>query len=160
MLQIGLPRPQLVDLRLRHLSHLAVAVLVEDVTRLGDASENPPVVVELLDRLCEVSRGLGRPRVESGLTEHDRVGERTVQLTVALFDLAKLVKHRSSSGAGTDGTLARGHAPGKRTRCRLEARVASSRPYASAATFLLYFRWKRSTRPAVSMNFCLPVKKG
>src|SRR5204862_4363082 len=24
----------------------------------------------------------------------------------------------------------------------------------------LYLRWKRSTRPAVSMSFCLPVKKG
>jgi hypothetical protein len=23
-----------------------------------------------------------------------------------------------------------------------------------------YFFWKRSTRPAVSMSFCLPVKKG
>ena len=23
-----------------------------------------------------------------------------------------------------------------------------------------YFRWKRSTRPAVSRNFCFPVKKG
>jgi hypothetical protein len=26
--------------------------------------------------------------------------------------------------------------------------------------FLPYFRWNRSTRPAVSINFCFPVKKG
>jgi hypothetical protein len=26
--------------------------------------------------------------------------------------------------------------------------------------FLLYFCWKRSTRPAVSRNLCFPVKKG
>ena len=29
-----------------------------------------------------------------------------------------------------------------------------------AIAFLLYLRWKRSTRPAVSTNRCLPVKKG
>src|SRR5262249_61084304 len=34
------------------------------------------------------------------------------------------------------------------------------RAYCCAAGCRLYFRWKRSTRPAVSMSFCLPVKKG
>jgi hypothetical protein len=32
--------------------------------------------------------------------------------------------------------------------------------YVAWAGWRLYFRWKRSTRPAVSMNFCFPVKKG
>src|SRR4030088_1619824 len=31
---------------------------------------------------------------------------------------------------------------------------------AAALSFLAYLRRKRSTRPAVSINFCLPVKKG
>jgi hypothetical protein len=32
---------------------------------------------------------------------------------------------------------------------------------ADAFSFLLpYFLWKRSTRPAVSISFCLPVKNG
>src|ERR1035438_9410625 len=30
----------------------------------------------------------------------------------------------------------------------------------AGASFLAYLRRKRSTRPAVSMSFCLPVKKG
>src|SRR5215469_15767293 len=30
----------------------------------------------------------------------------------------------------------------------------------AAAGTLAYFFWKRSTRPAVSTSFCLPVKKG
>ena len=39
------------------------------------------------------------------------------------------------------------------------------RQEASAGSYFLgalsaYFFWKRSTRPAVSINFCLPVKKG
>src|SRR5208337_387679 len=31
---------------------------------------------------------------------------------------------------------------------------------AALAAALAYFFWKRSTRPAVSTSFCLPVKKG
>jgi len=34
------------------------------------------------------------------------------------------------------------------------------RSYFFAGSALAYLRRKRSTRPAVSMSFCLPVKKG
>src|SRR6516225_544448 len=38
--------------------------------------------------------------------------------------------------------------------------LAESRSYFLARAFSAYFFWNRSTRPAVSTSFCLPVKKG
>src|SRR4029077_1143955 len=35
-----------------------------------------------------------------------------------------------------------------------------AKPYFLTGSALAYFRRKRSTRPAVSISFCLPVKKG
>src|SRR2546427_323712 len=64
------------------------------------------------------------------------VGECALQLFRALLDLPQLVKqHRGSPGDGP------------------------ARPAVQLAVVVwrLYFRWNRSTRPAVSMNFCLPV---
>ena len=46
--------------------------------------------------------------------------------------------------------------------CAVECAARSAerrraRPYPSVRLFLLYFCWKRSTRPAVSRNLCFPV---
>jgi len=40
----------------------------------------------------------------------------------------------------------------------LRSRLAADQ--AVAAGFFPYLRWNRSTRPAVSISFCLPVKNG
>ena len=40
------------------------------------------------------------------------------------------------------------------------ARRGPARPDYVGNGFRPYLRWKRSTRPAVSTSFCLPVKKG
>ena len=39
-------------------------------------------------------------------------------------------------------------------------RKSVTKPYFFAGSTFAYFRRKRSTRPAVSISFCLPVKKG
>ena len=45
-------------------------------------------------------------------------------------------------------------------KIRANPRKSVAKPYFLAGSALAYFRRKRSTRPAVSISFCLPVKKG
>jgi hypothetical protein len=46
------------------------------------------------------------------------------------------------------------------TTCRPSGRLSEPTYPVFAAAPRLNLRWNRSTRPAVSMNFCFPVKKG
>src|SRR5207248_7446566 len=101
------------------------------------------------DGLFEIGVFLAEARVVGLPGENGGVGERAVDLLRAFFDLTELVKHRGSAPPG--------QARPSEASCR--ARIVSSGryPWAGVAGSRLYLRWKRSTRPAVSMNFCLPV---
>src|SRR4026207_2167619 len=83
LLERALPRGQLVDLGLGQLAHLAVGVLGDDVARFRDAGEHPLVLLELGHRLGQLGGGLGGARVDRGLSDHLRIGERAVQLAAA-----------------------------------------------------------------------------
>ena len=56
----------------------------------------------------------------------------------------------------SEKTLPTGGSP---SRARRPASALAEEAYADTGG-RLYLRWKRSTRPAVSTSFCLPVKKG
>src|ERR1700690_1980865 len=50
--------------------------------------------------------------------------------------------------------------PKQGPKIRADPRKSVARSYFLTGSALAYFRRKRSTRPAVSISFCLPVKKG
>src|SRR6266851_4772901 len=56
--------------------------------------------------------------------------------------------------------LARGARANFQALLQRNSYFLASSGLAGAGAFLAYLRRKRSTRPAVSMSFCLPVKKG
>ena len=162
VLELALARGELVHLGLRHLAHLAVGVLGGHVAGLLEASQELLVLLELQDDLGELGRGLGGLGVGGRLADDGGIGHRAGQLAVPLLDLAKLVKHGAPSrGIGQTGTPRTETGTEELFACRLRgAALGRPVPYPSASGFLLYLRWKRSTRPAVSRNFCLPVKNG
>ena len=103
---------------------------------LAEAAQHLAVLAEALDDLDAVGALFAEAGKLRRLPVNLGVGEHALQLLRALLDLPQLVKqHRGS--------------PGER----------HARPAAQLAgvVWRLYFRWNRSTRPAVSMNFCLPV---
>ena len=106
------------------------------MARLAETAQDFAVLTEALDDLAAVGVLFAKPGELRRLTVDLGVGECALQLFRALLDLPQLVKqHRGSPGDGP------------------------ARPAVQLAVVVwrLYFRWNRSTRPAVSMNFCLPV---
>src|SRR5262249_150517 len=99
----------------------------------------------------------GIAETDSRLSRFHGVGRRSA------FEHAGLGSHVESRfytecARGTKGEK-------KKTDRREPVRLMGSRILVSyflpaAAGMLAYFFWKRSTRPAVSMSFCLPVKNG
>ena len=164
LLESSLLLLEVVDLRLGHLAHFPVGIVGEDVAGFGDAGEHALVVAEPLDRIAQLGRRFGRAGIERGLCHHGRVGELMVQLAPARLDLAELVKHRGPSGGrgatGQGCAVRRATTGGGVVVQRARAWWRRARPYPCSIAFLLYLRWKRSTRPAVSTNRCFPVKKG
>src|SRR2546421_12891065 len=95
-----------------------------------------------LDRLGVLpaeARVLGRLREDGG------IGQRASDLVRPLFDLTELVKQHRGSAPPANGNPAGAH-PSRSRSVRYDDALCR-----------LYFRWKRSTRPAVSTSFCLPV---
>src|SRR5262249_2708146 len=139
--QGALARRELVDLGLGQLGQLSVAALGRDVLSLAHLAKNVAVPAEAPADLLPVGVLLGEAGVLGLLREDGGARQPPGDLLRPLFDLAELVKQHGGS------------AP--------PARKRPPRPaYCCAAGCRLYFRWKRSTRPAVSMSFCLPVKNG
>src|SRR2546427_551050 len=113
-----------------------VAAVGQEVARLRETAQDFAVLTEAVDDLAAVGVLFAKPGELRRLTVDPGVGEGALQLFRALLDLPQLVKqHRGSPGDGP------------------------ARPAVQLAVIVwrLYFRWNRSTRPAVSMNFCLPV---
>src|SRR2546426_378280 len=146
-LERRLPAGELVDLRLGELGELAVAALGEDVARLADAPEHIAVRGEALDDLDGVGVLLPEPGVLGGPAEDGGVGQRPGDLVGPLFDVAELVKQHRGSGRPFAGTARRAN---KKPAGIQPHRLRNER-YEDAG-WRRYFRWKRSTRPAVSMS--------
>ena len=153
LLERRLPGGEVVDLRLRQLGELAVAALGQDVAGLADAAEHLAVGREALDDLHGIGMLLPEAGVLGRQAEDRRVRQEAGDLVRPLFDLAELVKqHRASAPL-------RRRWPRWTNKNRRESRRRRlpSASYEVVVVWRLYFRWKRSTRPAVSMSLCLPV---
>src|SRR4029453_6893157 len=152
LLERGLLAGEVVDLRLGQLGELAVAALGQDVAGLADAAEHLAVSREALDDLDGVGMLFPEAGVLRGLGEDRRVRQEAGDLVRPLFDLAELVKQHRASPPPRRGWARRTN---KNRRGSRHRRFRSS-SY-EVVVWRLYFRWKRSTRPAVSMSLCLPV---
>src|SRR5207249_7115115 len=170
--------PQILELELGQLAELGIAGLTEEPLGLFDLAEERLVFAEGLDDRLELGSGLGELRVlgAPGRRRPRRAGELPRELSVATLDLTELIEHggalRRPSGPRARRHPLAGEPPRRRptwSRPRTPPARDAQAPHAPApagdrggryAGFRPYFFWKRSTRPAVSTSFCLPVKKG
>ena len=159
-------RPQIDQLGVGQLPQLGVpAVVAQDVLGFLDAGEHALVGAEGGDDLFQLGPRLGQPGVLGAAARRagGGLGELSPQVLVPTLDRAQLIEHRRASRdvgdrewASPDGNGS--DTPGARDGHRGPA--CRTRRYACAGGLRPYLRWKRSTRPAVSTSFCLPVKKG
>ena len=163
VLERGLARRQLVDLGLGQLAQLAVAALGQDVAGLADALRARRGTRRSARRSPGCSACSLRRRAYSAgwpIRWRDRRAARAISSERSSIwrSLSNSIAASAPPGRGTapprGERVARAERPGAAGRGRRAGRLP--RPVGCR----LYLRWKRSTRPAVSMSFCLPVKNG
>src|SRR5204862_322850 len=86
--------------------------------------------------------------------EAGRARDQALELLVAPLDLGEAVEHALTQRRGASAS------PTPRLRRAGDPRPRQAGVEPEPLRLRPYLRWKRSTRPAVSTSFCLPVKNG
>src|SRR5581483_1100037 len=132
--------------------------LAEKLLVLGDVALDALPLAPAGDRLLEL-RALARERRELAAVRDDgRVGDQPLELRVAALDLRQALEHLSSGKKRGGGRSSAWTEPRHRRPTGRPTRGYAG--WEPGVPLRPYFRWKRSTRPAVSTSFCLPVKNG
>src|SRR5205814_126525 len=104
--------------------------------------------------LLELRALPGELRELAPVGDDGRVRDQALQLLVAPLDLGEAVEHALTHERGASAS------PTPRIRRAGDPRPRQAGAEPEPLRLRPYLRWKRSTRPAVSTSFCLPVKNG
>src|SRR5438876_3925158 len=140
----GQPRLERGQLAARQLAELGI-LLAQALAVLLDLACHVLALAPAGDRLLELGALPGAPRELAPVGDDGRVRDQALQLLIASLDLGEAVEHRLTH-------------PRARRAGRPRPRQAGVEP--EPLRLRPYLRWKRSTRPAVSTSFRLPVKNG
>src|SRR5437867_4460131 len=141
------------QLAARQLAQLGV-LLARELAVLLDLARHALALAPADDRLLELRPFPGELGELAPVGDDGRVRNQALQLLVASLDLGEAVEHRLTQRRRG------GTSPTPRTRRAGRPRPPQAGVEPEPLRLRPYLRWKRSTRPAVSTSFCLPVKNG
>ena len=141
------------QLAARQLAQLGV-LLARELAVLLDLARHALALAPAGDRLLELRPFPGELGELAPVGDDGRVRDQALQLLVASLDLGEAVEHRLTQRRGGSAS------PTPRIRRAGDPRPRQAGAEPEPLRLRPYLRWKRSTRPAVSTSFCLPVKNG
>src|SRR5437667_5791698 len=151
--ECGQARLERWQLAARQLAQFGVS-LAQDLAMLVEVARHALALAPADDRLLELGALLGELRELAPVGDDGRVRDQALQLLVAPLDLGEAVEHALTQHRGGSAS------PTPRIRRAGDPRPRQAGVEPEPLRLRPYLRWKRSTRPAVSTSFCLPVKNG